>query len=522
MEEDVDVLVVGAGPAGLTAVYTLQKMKECKIIILEETNCLGGIAATNCYHNNYMDMGGHRFFTKVKQIQDLWKELLPSQGKPAIDDLLLQTDKSYAGSANPETEDDVFLLRRRVSRIYYKKHFFNYPIALSWSTIKNLGFFTVFRVGVSYLYSMLVKRKEKSLEDFYINRFGKVLYNIFFENYTEKIWGMHPSGISPEWGEQRVKGISIFSLVLNIFKRTFMENKQIETSLIEEFYYPKYGPGQMWEKMAKNILEKGANILYHRQVNNIRQDKDKTFSVTAIDEVGKEHVYKCKKLISSMPIKDLISSLGDSVPANIQDIASRLPYRDFITVGLLLSKIKIKNATNMKTLGNIVPDCWIYIQEHGVKLGRLQIFNNWSPYLLKDVKNTVWIGLEYFCTAGDELWSLSKEEFIKLAIDEVVKIGIIDREYILDATQVKVKKAYPAYFGSYKHFDLVKDYLNSIDNLYCIGRNGQHKYNNMDHSMLSGIEAINVILGKAEKDIIWKVNTEHEYHEQATDAINKN
>jgi protoporphyrinogen oxidase len=500
----------------------LQKTSKCTTTILEETDCLGGIATTKFYHGNYMDMGGHRFFTKAQQIQDLWKELLPLQGKPSLDDILLQTTKKYTGSTDPESTKDVFLLRRRVSRIYYKKHFFNYPITLSWSTIKNLGLFTLFKVGASYIYSMLVKRKERNLEDFYINRFGRILYNMFFENYTEKIWGMHPANISSEWGEQRVKGLSIFALLFNIFKKMFVSDKHIETSLIEEFYYPKYGPGQMWEKMAKSVLEKGADIVYHRQVNKIRQNPDKTFLVTAVDEVGKEYDYNCKKIISSMPIKDLVSSLGDNVPANVQEIAAKLPYRDFITVGLLLSKIKIKNTTTMKTVGNIVPDCWIYIQEDGVKLGRLQIFNNWSPYLVKDVENTVWIGLEYFCNVGDELWSLSKEDFIKFAIDEVVKIGIIDREDVLDATQVKVKKAYPAYFGTYEHFDLVKDYLNSIDNLYCIGRNGQHKYNNMDHSMLSGIEAINVILGKSEKDIIWKVNTEHEYHEQAKVAISKN
>lgn len=521
MEENGEVLVIGAGPAGLTAVYTLQKTSNCKTVILEETDCLGGIAATKFYHGNYMDMGGHRFFTKAQQIQDLWRELLPLQGKPALDDILLQTNKKYAGNADPESSDDVFLLRRRVSRIYYKKHFFNYPIELSMSTIKNLGVITLIEVVFSYVYSMLIKREENNLEDFYINRFGRILYNMFFENYTEKIWGMHPSNISSEWGEQRVKGLSIFALLSNIFKKTFISDKQMETSLIEEFYYPKYGPGQMWEKMAKSILEKGTDIVYHRKVNKIRQNSDKTFLVTAIDEMGNEYDYKCKKIISSMPIKNLISSLGDSVPTNVREIASRLPYRDFITVGLLLSKIKIKNTTTMKTVGNVVPDCWIYIQEHGVKLGRLQIFNNWSPYLVKDVENTVWIGLEYFCNAGDELWSLSQTDFIKFAIDEVVKIGIIDREDVLDATQVKVKKAYPAYFGAYEYFGQVKDYINSIDNLYCIGRNGQHKYNNMDHSMLSGIEAVNVILGKAEKDIIWKVNTEHEYHEQATVVTGK-
>ena len=522
MEENVEVLVVGAGPAGLTAVYTLQKNSKCKTVILEETDYLGGIAATDCYQGNYMDRGGHRFFTKVKEIQDLWSELLPLQGKPALDDILLQTNKKYIGSADPESRDDVFLLRRRVSRIYYQKHFFSYPIELSWVTIKNLGPLTLIKVGFSYAYSMLIKRKEKSLEDFYVNRFGKILYSMFFENYTEKIWGMHPAGISPKWGEQRVKGLSIFALVANILKKPFMRSKQVETSLIEEFYYPKYGPGQMWDKMAQSVVAKGAEIVYHRQVNKIRQEPDKTFVVTAIDEVGKEYVYKCKKIISSMPIKELIGSLGASVPAKVQEIASELPYRDFITVGLLLNKIKIKNTTALKTVGNIVPDCWIYIQEHGVKLGRLQVFNNWSPYLVKDVENTVWIGLEYFCNEGDELWSLDQKDFIKFAIEEAVAIGIIDSKDVLDSTQVKVKKAYPAYFGAYEHFDQVKDYLKSIDNLYCIGRNGQHKYNNMDHSMLSGIEAINVIFGRAEKDIIWEVNTEHEYHEKATAIIGKN
>ena len=508
------ILVIGGGPAGLTAAYELQKNNYSDITILEATNHLGGIATTATYHGNYMDMGGHRFFTKSKVVMDLWQELLPLQGRPAKDELILgEVNKKYDGQLDPEKTDDLLLQRRRVSRIYYLKHFFSYPISVTWATFKILGFVRLWQVGWSYLYSMLFKRKENSLEAFYINRFGKELYSMFFENYTEKIWGVHPSKISPEWGAQRVKGLSILGIILSIAKKPFVNKQHVETSLIEEYYYPKFGPGQMWDKLAERIRQQGGKIEFNHEVTKIAKKQDGTFIVTAKTDDGQDATYLCDKIISSMPICDLIKALPD-VPENIYDVATRLPYRDFITVGLLVNKLLLTNNTDYKTVGNIVPDCWIYVQEHGVKMGRLQIFNNWSPYLVKDLEHTVWIGLEYFCNEGDELWNMDKSKFIEMAIGELASIGIINKDDVLDSTQVKVKKAYPAYFGSYSEFDSVKVYLHTIDNLYCIGRNGQHKYNNMDHSMLTAIESVRVIQGRSTNEILWKVNTEHEYHEE--------
>lgn len=408
------------------------------------------------------------------------------------------------------------LIRNRVSRIFFLQKFFDYPIKINPQIFVNMGLFRTINSGLGYIFSSLKKRKENSLEDFYINRFGKPLYKMFFEDYTQKVWGVHPSEISPEWGSQRVKGLSLSKALKNMIFSTFSKKyKTSETSLIEQFLYPKFGPGQLWHQMAKYITDNGGKIIFNAKVFNILTENSFIKSLEYKTPDKNIHKLNADIFISSMSIKDLIISLGKSPSEEIKDIALNLPYRDFITVGLLLKKLKIKNKTKIKTVNNIVPDCWIYIQEKDVKIGRLQIFNNWSPYMLKDFENTVWIGLEYFCNEGDTLWKMSKEEFINFAIDELVKINIIDKNDLIDSTCIKVKKAYPAYFGTYKQFDKVKDYLNSFQNLYCVGRNGQHRYNNMDHSMLTAIKAVDVIKnGSNDKSSIWNVNTEEGYHEE--------
>jgi len=302
--------------------------------------------------------------------------------------------------------------------------------------------------------------------------------------------------------------------VLSVLTKPFITNSDKETSLIEEYLYPKYGPGQLWVTMAEEIRRMGGEIVFNTCVNELNFSKGSTVEVRAVTKQGVGVTYFGDAIFSSMPIKDLVKALGAAVPNQVADIASQLPYRDFITVGLLLKKLQITNQTKLKTVANIVPDCWIYVQDRDVSLGRVQVFNNWSPYMVADLENTVWIGLEYFCTEGDEKWIMADEDFIDLAIGELEKIGIIIREDVLDSTIIRVKKAYPAYFGTYSQFDTVKDYLNTIDDLYCIGRNGQHRYNNMDHSMLTAIEAVNCFLEGCDKEIIWKVNTEEEYHEK--------
>jgi protoporphyrinogen oxidase len=523
-------IIIGAGPAGLTAAYELLKEKDkYEVIILEETEEIGGISRTVRYNGNRMDIGGHRFFSKDDRIMNFWSDLMLIQGKDSFDDKKLNRIKPLEeGGPDPEKEDEVILIRTRVSRIYYLKKFFDYPISMKIETLKNMGLIRTMKAGFSYLKSTIVKKEETSLENFYINRFGKVLYSMFFEKYTEKLWGRHPSQISADWGSQRVKGLSIKAIIKDMFSKVFgnkNKNKQVETSLIEQFWYPKYGPGQLWETLAKKIEENGGEIKKRHLVKKINIDRNRIVSVEC-DVDGTRKNIEGDIFISSMPVKDLVEGFkGANIPEDIKQIASGLPYRDFITVGLLVNKLNLINKTDIKTLGNIVPDCWIYVQEPDVKLGRIQIFNNWSPYLVRDPENTVWIGLEYFCDENDEYWNMNDEEFIKFATEELVKMGIIERNSVLDSHREKVKKAYPAYFDTYSRMDELIKHLDTYENLYCIGRNGQHRYNNMDHSMATAIEAVNNIRNNIKtKDNIWNVNTEKEYHEvkEEKDKSNQN
>ena len=494
-------IVIGAGPAGLTAAYTLLKEGhgEWRVIVLEENNFPGGISRTAVHNGNRIDLGGHRFFSKSDEINALWLALMPLQGAPARDDLILNRPVTLSdGGPDPERDDRVMLRRRRVSRIYYLRHFFDYPISVKPSTFLAMGALNTIAAGMSYLKSAVFKRKELSLEDFYINRFGRKLYSMFFEDYTEKLWGIHPSRISPEWGAQRVKGLSVAKALLNVLKP---KGRPTETSLIEEFIYPKKGPGQFWETMADEVRRLGGEIRYNSKVEHIEPG----FKVNGIN---------ADAVFSSMPIKDLVAAFSD-VPPDVRKVADTLPYRDFMTVGLLVDRLALRNNTRLKTVRDIVPDTWIYVQERDVRMGRIQIFNNWSPYMVDDVERHVWVGLEYFCSEGDAMWRMSDPDFISFASDELRKIDVLAADTpVLDAVRIRVKKAYPAYFGSYADFGTVRDWLRRQRGLYCIGRNGQHRYNNMDHSMMCGIEAARSLLRGTDPDVVWQVNTEEEYHEQ--------
>lgn len=511
------VVIIGAGPAGLTAgYYLLKSSKDYEVTILESSNQVGGISKTINYDGNRMDLGGHRFFTKDDRVNEIWQELMKVQGTGSYDDIKLDTKKEFClDGPNPEKEDNVFLVRNRVSRIYYKKKFFDYPVNLSFNTIKNLGFIQTMESGFSYLKSTIVKKDETNLENFYINRFGKKLYNIFFKGYTEKLWGRSPEFIDSSWGSQRVKGISIKEVLKDYFCKVFkINNKNKQTSLIESFNYPKYGPGQMYEEMEKQIIKNGGTILKEHEVIKINNKNNKIESVICLNNNKKKEI-KGDIFISSMPIKDLINGMN-SVPKKVNYIATNLPYRDFITIGLILNNLKIKNKTKIKTLNNNIPDCWIYVQSTDVKLGRIQVFNNWSPYLVKDIDNTISLGLEYFCNENDEFWNKTNDELLEFATNELIKMGIIEsKDNILNYHVEKVKKAYPAYFDTYKDFNIVKKYLDKYTNLYCIGRNGQHRYNNMDHSMECAITCIdNILNNKKDKSNIWNINAEREYHEK--------
>ena len=502
-------VVIGAGPAGLSAAYELVEKAgaDWRVTVLEESPHIGGISRTAVHGNCRIDIGGHRFFSKSQEVNDLWAKLMPIQGRPSRDDLILgRACNVKAGGPDPEKEDRVMLRRHRISRIYYLRHFFDYPISIKPATFVAMGLWRTWKAGWSYLYSAFFKRPEKSLEDFYINRFGKVLYSMFFEDYTEKLWGIHPSKISPEWGAQRVKGLSLWKALLNVF---ISKGGRRETSLIEEFVYPKKGPGQLWEALAADLERRGVTIRRNARVSRINANEQVVRSVALED--GEEIL--CDAVFSSMPVKDLVAAVGGA-PDEVARIAAGLPYRDFITVGLLVDKLALKNGTKFKTVNGIIPDTWIYVQERDVRMGRIQVFNNWSPYMVDDVEKHVWIGLEYFCAEGDRFWTMSDDEFISMATDELRHIGVLGAdEPVRDAVRIKVRKAYPAYFGTYAEFGKVRAWLDGFANLYCIGRNGQHRYNNMDHSMLCGMEAVRALLGLTDKAALWDVNTEKEYHE---------
>ncbi len=528
MEHKQSVVVIGGGPAGLTAAWELVKDggdKQYDVTVLEATEQFGGISRTVRHNGNRMDIGGHRFFSKDDRIMDWWKEVLPLQGAPSYDDKKLGRHHDLEpGGPDPEKTDRVMLKRHRVSRIYWNHHFFDYPISLTLNTLKAMGFKLTMQAGFSYLKSVVHKLPEDNLENFYINRFGRKLYSMFFEGYTEKLWGRHPREISADWGAQRVKGLSIMGVLKNAVQKLLPKKRdahQVETSLIEEFWYPKLGPGQLWETVERRNVEHGVHVITDARVIGLTQQDGHMTGVVYRNADGKEVTLKADQIISSMPIKDLVEAIAHEEPSTDKEmvrVAQGLPYRDFVTVGLLVRHLRIRNTTSIKTLGDppIVPDCWIYVQDPGYKMGRIQIFNNWSPYMVKNVDGTVWIGLEYFCKEGDDFWSMSDQETTDFAIKELTRMGIINGPAdVLDSHRERVVKAYPAYFDTYAQMPELVNWLDSFGNLYCVGRNGQHHYNNQDHSMATSMEAVaNIKSGRTDKTNVWNVNTEKSYHEQ--------
>ena len=518
-------LIIGAGPAGLTAAYELlTKSKDIEVVVFEESDCFGGISKTVNYKGNRMDMGGHRFFSKIPEVNAWWDHMLPMQGHPTYDDIILHRPMPVAeGGPDPEKEDRVMLTRHRVSRILFDTKFYDYPISLKPETFKNFGLLTTLKVGFSYLGSMFHKLPEDNLENFYINCFGRKLYSMFFEYYTENLWGRHLSEIDASWGAQRTKGLSIMGILKDFFGKLFkVKNRKVNTSLIEEFKYPKLGPGQLWDVTAAEVEKLGGTIIKNAKVTRVHKNANNVLTSLTYEKDGQELTMEGDYFISSMPVKDLVGGMND-VTADAARIAAGLPYRDYMTLGVLVPKINLVNKTNIRTVNNIVPDCWVYVQDRNVKLGRFQIYNNWSPYMIKDLEHTVWIGLEYFVNEGDEYWNMTEEEFAKIGVSEMIKLGLIDSpDVVLDVHMEKVKKAYPAYFDTYDEIDRLVDYLSSIENLYCVGRNGQHRYNNIDHSMVTSFEAVkNILTGSKDKKNIWSVNTEQEYHETSNEEGNE-
>jgi len=516
-------IIIGAGPAGLTAAMELLERTDIIPIVLEKSDFMGGISRTVNYKGNRMDIGGHRFFSKSDRVMEWWKRILPVEGGVEGGQTIQYHHQSrpierHASAPDARTTDRVMLVRQRRSRIFYLRKFFDYPIRLTADTIRKLGLVKVARIGLSYARSVVRPiRPERTLEQFFINRFGRELYRTFFKSYTEKVWGVSCSEISAEWGAQRIKGLSILKTIAHAVKKIFqgsgdVAQRQTETSLIERFLYPKYGPGQMWEEVARRIRERGGVILTGWKVERIERDPEgRILSIEARHTSGETRSFRGQWYFSTMPVKDLIANMTPPAPCEIQEIARGLQYRDFITVGLLCERLLLSDAA--ATGKTAIRDNWIYIQEPDVLVGRLQIFNNWSPYMVQD-PNKTWIGLEYFCNEGDELWSRPDEEMLTLGKAELERMGIARAADILDGTVIRMEKTYPAYFGAYERFDEIKNWVNRHSNLFLIGRNGMHKYNNQDHSMLTAMVAVdNIIAGITGRDNLWALNTEQEYHE---------
>jgi len=520
-------LIIGAGPAGLTAAYELLTRTGIKPVVLEKSNFMGGISRTVNYKGNRIDIGGHRFFSKSDRVMQWWLQILPLQksggGGSPVAIKYHGNERELASSASgPDSAsaDEVMLLRSRKSRIYYLRRFFDYPISLSKDTLFQLGLWRTLKIGISYMRSASFPlKKEETLEQFFINRFGRELYRTFFKSYTEKVWGVPCNRISAEWGAQRIKGLSILSTLIHAMRKGFKKRdgdigqKGIETSLIEQFLYPKFGPGQMWEEVARRLIAMGGEIYTDCKVDRLITDgwQVKALETTSAD--GTRNTFEGDYFFSTAPVKEIMRSFDIAPPKNVLEVSDGLIYRDFITVGILTKSLRINDDTPQGK--QLIRDNWIYIQEPDVLLGRLQIFNNWSPFMVADPAN-VWLGLEYFCNESDEIWNLTNDRMVSLATQELSKIGIIDAAEVLDSTVLRMEKTYPAYFGTYDRFSEIREHVDRYGNLFLVGRNGMHRYNNQDHSMLTAMMAVDdIIAGKTDKTDLWEVNTEMDYHEEA-------
>jgi len=467
------VVIIGAGPAGLTAAYELCKA-GVESVVLEKDNIVGGISRTVKYKGYHFDIGGHRFFTKVKAVDKMWHEVL-AEGK--------------------------FLRRNRISRIYYNKKFFHYPLRAT-NALFGLGIWNSFLILISYTRAQIFPQKpEETFEQWVSNRFGKRLYNIFFKTYTEKVWGIPCNEITAEWAAQRIKGLSLLTAVKSALIAGQAKNKDgVIKTLIDAFDYPERGPGMMWETVAEIIQRQKSRIHFETNVEKIHWTKNHITALDTITSGRHSETIRGTHFVSSMPMRELIKKFEPAVPDEVLRAAEKLNYRDFLTVALIINK------------PDLFQDNWIYIHDSEAKVGRIQNFKNWSPHMVPDPNKTC-LGLEYFCFEGDGLWTMSDAELIELATKEIDALGLAHASDVEDGAVVRMPKAYPVYDSVYADaLEIVRGFLNQFSNLHLVGRNGMHKYNNQDHSMLTAMLAVKNILG-ANYDI-WGVNADQEYHEE--------
>jgi protoporphyrinogen oxidase len=472
-----DTVIAGGGPAGLTAAYELSKHGKTCVVLEADARLVGGISRTDEYKGYRFDIGGHRFFSKSSEVNDLWREIL----------------------------GDEFLKRSRLSRIYYDRKFFHYPLR-PVDALWKLGPIRAVRIVASYVKARLAPiRPERSVEDWVVNRFGRELFGIFFKSYTEKVWGIPTSSISADWAAQRIKDLSLVRAVTAaVFGFLAKRRGEVIKTLIDEFHYPRLGPGQMWEVARDKIEEQGGAVHLDRRVVAIEQDGSSIKAFLTVDSEGRRARYTGRHFLSTLPIRDLIRGMSPAAPAAVVRAAESLRYRDFLTVVLIINR------------AHVFPDNWIYIHEPKVRLGRIQNFKNWSPDLVPDPAKTS-LGLEYFCFEGDDLWTTSDQDLIALGRREIAAIGLAAENDVVDGCVVRMPKAYPVYDDEYQnHLAVIRRWLKTFDNLELAGRNGMHKYNNQDHSMMTALLAARNIMGLGCFDT-WRVNTDAEYHENASD-----
>ena len=521
MSEQKTVFIIGAGPAGLTAAIELLERASFKVIVCEQDpHYVGGISRTVNYKGNRIDLGGHRFFSKSDRVMLWWNRYMPvDAAADASVDITYQRSsraltKGLARTTGNEG-DAAMHVRPRKTRIIHGNRFFAYPVELSLDTLVKLGPIKILRVGFTYVWATLFPRRpETTLEDFFINRFGTELYETFFKSYTEKVWGVPCTSLSAEWGAQRVKGLSIMRALIHAARKAThigpLSGKTVETSLIEQFLYPTFGPGQLWEKVRDAIVAKGGEVRMGTEVVELRRDSERLVEAVVRGADGTVETLQADYVFSTTDIRSLMRMIQPAPPAEVLAVSDKLEFRDFLTIGLLLERLPTESD------GTPLTDTWMYVHETNLSVGRIQLFHNWHPRLVAE-PGRGWVGLEYFVQEGDALWSMDDAALIEFGKREFQALGFARDIPVLDGTVIRQKKAYPGYFGAYKDFSVVRGWLDRMENLFLVGRNGMHRYNNQDHSMLTAMTAVdNIIDGVRTKDNIWSVNTEQDYHEEKT------